>query len=259
LPTSAIERLISVDSNLLGRGGKENKSVLNNPSDKKYPPKKKDNIGEPKHHQPEGPAKTHQAQALGSQDESSAAGRKILSSWKDIAQYMGRGVRTLQRYEQELNLPVRRVTGRERSSVMAFADEIDQWLNRTPMKEQRYVRPTLVVLDPAVPGTISSRKLVLEVGRFNVLTAYTVEEAYSTAARFNVDGFVLDHIPGSETATEVCESLKERYPGKTIFLVAAPTADKLSLPKSADQVVSSADPQEILEAAVRVFGHPRLD
>jgi hypothetical protein len=233
--------------------------VLNNPSDKKTAPDKKKSTNGPGQGQLENPIKPDRPQALGSQDASSAPGRKILNSWKEIALYVGRGVRTVQRYEQELKLPVRRVAGLERSSVMAFSDEVDEWLNRAPMKEQRYVRPTLVVLDRAVPGTISSRKLVLEVGRFNVLTAYTVEEAYSTAAKFDVDGFVLDHIPGSETANEVCESLKERYPGKTIFLVAAPTADKLSLPKSADEVVSSADPQEILEAALRTFGRPRLD
>jgi hypothetical protein len=233
--------------------------VLNNPSDKKIAPKKQNSMNRPDRGQLKNPIKPDQPQALGSQDGSSAGGRKVLSSWKDIALYMGRGVRTLQRYEQELKLPVRRIAGRGRSAVMAFADEIDDWLSRAPMKEQRYVRPTLVVLDRAVPGTISSRKLVLEVGRFNVLTAYTVEEAYSTAAKFDVDGFVLDHVPGSETADEVCESLKERYPGKTIFLVSTPAADKLSLSKSADQIVSSADPQEILEAALRVFGRPRLD
>jgi hypothetical protein len=34
-----------------------------------------------------------------------------------------------------------------------------------------------VVLDRVAPGSISIRKLVLEVGYFNVLTAYSVEEA----------------------------------------------------------------------------------
>ena len=185
--------------------------------------------------------------------------RKVLNSWKDIAQYVGRGVRTVQRYEQEFNLPVRRVSGRERSAVMAFSDEIDRWLNRTPMRERRYVRPTLVVLDRAVPATISSRKLILEVGRFNVLTAYTVEEAYSTAERFDVDGFVLDHIPGTQTAHEICESLKELYPAKPIFLVTIPNTHNLQLPKCADYIVPSSDPQQLLDAVLARFGTPRLE
>ncbi len=185
--------------------------------------------------------------------------RKILNSWKEIAAYTGRGVRTVQRYEREAKLPVRRVTGQDRSSVMAFSDEIDQWLERTPMKERRYVRPTLVVIDRAVPGTISSRKLVLEVGRFNVLTAYTAEEAYSTAEKFDVDGFVLDYIPDTEIAEEICESLKERYPRKPIFAVTGLTATNGRRPACADYLVPGADPQQLLTSVLEVFGHPRLE
>ncbi len=31
----------------------------------------------------------------------------VLNSWKEIACYLGRGVRTVQRYERDLGLPVR--------------------------------------------------------------------------------------------------------------------------------------------------------
>ncbi|HKT25572.1 MAG TPA: response regulator [Terriglobales bacterium] len=55
--------------------------------------------------------------------------RRILNSWKEISQYVGRGVRTLQRYERTLNFPIRRVAGRPHTSVMAFSDEIDRWLD----------------------------------------------------------------------------------------------------------------------------------
>lgn len=50
-----------------------------------------------------------------------------LASWKEIASYMGRGVRTVQRWEAELRLPVHRV-GSERGSVFAFRAELDNWL-----------------------------------------------------------------------------------------------------------------------------------
>ena len=42
----------------------------------------------------------------------------LLNSWKEIAAYMGRGVRTLQRWERDLALPVRRL-GKERTIVGA--------------------------------------------------------------------------------------------------------------------------------------------
>lgn len=58
---------------------------------------------------------------------SSVTERNLLCSWKEIASYMGLGVRTVQRYEQHLGLPVHRLTGNLRSSVSGFTDEIDTW------------------------------------------------------------------------------------------------------------------------------------
>jgi ElaB/YqjD/DUF883 family membrane-anchored ribosome-binding protein len=57
---------------------------------------------------------------------------EVLNSWKEVATYMGRGVRTVQRWEQELGLPVRRPRGKSRSAVIAFRSELDQWLRRAP-------------------------------------------------------------------------------------------------------------------------------
>jgi hypothetical protein len=56
----------------------------------------------------------------------------VLHSWKEIAVYMGRGVRTLQRYDQNLGLPVHRLSARKRSAVLAFADELETWLRSRP-------------------------------------------------------------------------------------------------------------------------------
>jgi hypothetical protein len=63
----------------------------------------------------------------------SAPDVQVLHSWKEIASYLGRGVRTLQRYESNLGLPVHRPLGKARSSVLAFKDEIDRWLKETPL------------------------------------------------------------------------------------------------------------------------------
>jgi hypothetical protein len=59
----------------------------------------------------------------------------ILSGWKDIANYLGKGVRTVQRYEGELRLPVRRPAGRARGSVVATKEEIDSWIAASPIRE----------------------------------------------------------------------------------------------------------------------------
>jgi hypothetical protein len=60
---------------------------------------------------------------------------RILNSWKEIATYLGRGVRTIQRYEEELGLPIHRPGARERSAVLAFTDELERWLRNTPRRK----------------------------------------------------------------------------------------------------------------------------
>jgi hypothetical protein len=52
----------------------------------------------------------------------------VLASWKDIAQYVGKGVRTVQRWEHELDFPVRRTRQAGKSVVLAVPAEIDAWV-----------------------------------------------------------------------------------------------------------------------------------
>lgn len=51
-----------------------------------------------------------------------------LTTWKEIAHYLGKGLRTAQRYEQQLGLPVRRPKRHRKGVVLAFAEEIDGWM-----------------------------------------------------------------------------------------------------------------------------------
>jgi hypothetical protein len=59
---------------------------------------------------------------------------KYLSSWKEIAQYFSRGVRTVQRWEAELGMPVRRPHGGSRTAVMAIREELDTWMTSRPFR-----------------------------------------------------------------------------------------------------------------------------
>jgi TolB-like protein/thioredoxin-like negative regulator of GroEL len=56
-----------------------------------------------------------------------AASGHRLDSWKEIAAYLRRGARTVQRWEREEGLPVRRLQHDKLGSVYAFADELDAW------------------------------------------------------------------------------------------------------------------------------------
>jgi hypothetical protein len=61
---------------------------------------------------------------------------RVLNSWKEIATYLGRGVRTVQRWEQDLSLPVHRPRGGDRTAVLALPRELDEWLRRTPLHDR---------------------------------------------------------------------------------------------------------------------------
>jgi hypothetical protein len=67
---------------------------------------------------------------------------QLLNSWKEIAAYLGRGVRTAQRWERDLRLPVRRPRGKDRSAVIAFTNELDCWL-KTSQHHSRMMNPRL--------------------------------------------------------------------------------------------------------------------
>lgn len=60
---------------------------------------------------------------------SSGKGRR-LDSWKAIAEYLGREVRSVQRWETERALPVYRIPGQGRGVVFAYSGELDDWLER---------------------------------------------------------------------------------------------------------------------------------
>jgi hypothetical protein len=63
-----------------------------------------------------------QAPASGNKLESRA-----LTSWKEIAFYMGRSVRTVQRWER-LGMPVWRPPGTiHKASILAYTDELNSW------------------------------------------------------------------------------------------------------------------------------------
>jgi TolB-like protein/Tfp pilus assembly protein PilF len=54
--------------------------------------------------------------------------QRRLDSWKGIAEYLGRSVRTVVRWRDECGLPVHRVPGGKGHAVFAYSEEIDRWL-----------------------------------------------------------------------------------------------------------------------------------
>lgn len=62
---------------------------------------------------------------------------EVLCGWKQIADYLGMGVRTVQRYERDLGLPIRRPAGGGtfRGAVIATKVELDAWITASPLRK----------------------------------------------------------------------------------------------------------------------------
>jgi hypothetical protein len=54
--------------------------------------------------------------------------RTRLDSWKEIAAYLQRDVRTLQRWEKTAGLPVRRMQKPGLRAVYAYTADLDEWI-----------------------------------------------------------------------------------------------------------------------------------
>lgn len=81
-----------------------------------------------------------------------------LNSWKEIAAYFDRDIRTVQLWEKREALPIHRHGHSTRSSVYAFPDELDLWL-RTRRQERPSTAPESAALP--LPAPSSSRSLTL--------------------------------------------------------------------------------------------------
>ena len=73
--------------------------------------------------------------------------KDVLNGWKEIAAYLGRDPRTVERWEKQRHLPVRRMPGGGRASVYALVSELDAWLAQ-PSRE-----PEPPATDPSTPPT----------------------------------------------------------------------------------------------------------
>jgi CheY-like chemotaxis protein len=106
-------------------------------------------------------------------------------------------------------------------------------------------RPCFLVVDREFSANISTRKLIIETAKFNVITAYSGAEAIDTIKRFPaVDGIVLDAGLRDRPADEVVHELKDLYPKIPIILICVPGSDDCA---EADYHLEFFDPAKLLE------------
>lgn len=107
------------------------------------------------------------------------------------------------------------------------------------------IRPCFLVIDREFPGSISTRKLVLETAKFNVLTAYSGPEALETFRRYPaLDGVVLDGEMDDISAEDLARSFKAVMPNVPIIVISVVGGPECP---SADFRVESFQPAKLLE------------
>ncbi len=112
----------------------------------------------------------------------------VLSGWKEIASHLGKGVRTVQRYERELGLPVRHPAHKSRGSVIATRAEIDAWVSARPLRDFLPLRFQTAPSNQAMITSLRENILVMQRLREETEALRTqlrgVIEALSTNIRF---------------------------------------------------------------------------
>jgi DNA-binding response OmpR family regulator len=107
------------------------------------------------------------------------------------------------------------------------------------------LRPCFLVIDREFPGSISTRKLVIETAKFNVLTAYSGKEAIELFKLFPaVSGVVLDGGLDDPPSSVVAREIKAIKPTVPVIVIAAPGFTGCP---QADYQLESFDPAKLLE------------
>lgn len=107
------------------------------------------------------------------------------------------------------------------------------------------IRPCFLVIDHEYSGSISTRKLVIETAKFNVLTAYSAGEALETLTKFPaLDGIVLDADMPDMPCSELIHRLKKLAPAIPTIAVGM---SREGICEDVDYQLESFDPKRLLD------------
>jgi CheY-like chemotaxis protein/predicted DNA-binding transcriptional regulator AlpA len=194
--------------------------------------------------------------------------KEFLNSWKEVAQYVGRSERTIQRWEREFGFPVHRPAGKLRSSVIAVATEIDEWIINSPGSRSKLRlypatvpgkgphsarssnAPLVLCIEEDGPG-LRFRKAFLETAGYRVLAATDLREAVTLFERNVVDLVILGCRACELDGEVLARMLKRRNPRVPIVMCAGTEELPQKVRQLADRVVASAQGAEVLLTAVQ--------
>lgn len=110
-------------------------------------------------------------------------------------------------------------------------------------------------MEPEPPEAISARKLVLESGKFNVITAYSGKEALETLKTFPKVSAVVVHCDLHDISCERLVEEVKRQDAQMRVIVLCPSVGYRC--KGAEYNISSHSPEQLLQLVREIFGDPR--
>lgn len=115
------------------------------------------------------------------------------------------------------------------------------------------IRPCYLVVDRETSSAISTRKLIIETAKFNVITAYSSKEAIATLEKFpNINGVVADAGIEDMPCGQLVAGLKQVRPGITVIVICTPRYAECS---GADYSLESFSPKVLLALLEKL--HPK--
>ncbi len=192
--------------------------------------------------------------------EVSPRGEDRLDSWKEIASYLKRGVRTVRRWEKEEGLPVHRHQHQRLGSVYAYKSEVDAWWDARRVGLERG--------ETEIPALLRSRKRVWAlVGAAAVAAlAYLIlagrPPPQKDKLRLMLAVLPLQNLSGdpeqdyfSDGMTEdLITELGRLNPGRLGVIARSSAMSYRGTRKRPDQIARELDVDYILEGSVRRVG-----
>ena len=143
---------------------------------------------------------------------------KMLSSWKEIAQFFGKGVRTVQRWEKTLALPIHRPPGAPSNVVLARTSDLEAWMHHGPVERAIANAPdeTTAGKNPELVQVIASLEQEVQELRLRLVPAVAEDEG---AAAGSADGSAVERVERAVSNLREIRSSQEDAPASPELFV----------------------------------------
>ncbi|HEY4047962.1 MAG TPA: hypothetical protein VGM27_13955 [Acidobacteriaceae bacterium] len=149
---------------------------------------------------------------------------RFLSSWKEIAAFFGRGVRTVQRWEQSFGLPVHRPSMADRNIIFAKASELEAWVRGE--HELHEIRTVLLFTeDQRMRNLLSEFLENAGYPVFRCTNAERVRELCKRGPSFHL--LIADYPLNAEARKNLLDEVSRHRPGARVLFLGGPNIEPI--------------------------------